>query len=149
MSRKYSYIFSKLVENDTDIVGHIAYALYKSDKVNYIENFKESNKREPTDEDLDAFHSVSSQIESVRKYRFVAAHILRDFLDNSLDESIEKIEQDCANRHAEILKDVIKPLLPKKKSTTFWHGVLQSVAGAFIFALIVAAFVFIKNYKGA
>ncbi len=149
MSRKYSYIFSKLVENDTDIVGHIAYALYKSDKVNYIENFKESNKREPTDEDLDAFHSVSSQIESVRKYRFVAAHILRDFLDNSLDESIEKIEQDCANRHAEILKDVIKPLLPKKKSTTFWHGVLQSVAGAFIFAIIVAAFVFIKNYKGA
>lgn len=29
MSRKYSYIFSKLVENDSDIVGHIAYALYK------------------------------------------------------------------------------------------------------------------------
>lgn len=149
MSRKYSYIFSKLVEDDTDIVGHIAYALYKSDKVNYIESFKDSNKREPTDEDLDAFHSVSSQIESVRKYRFIAAHILSDFLDNSLDESIEKIEQDCANRHAEILKEVIKPLVPKKKSTAFWHGVWQSVAGAFIFALIVAAFVFIKSYKGA
>lgn len=149
MSRKYSYIFSKLVENDADIVGHIAYALYKSDKVNYIENFKESNKREPTDEDLDAFHSVSSQIESVKKYRFIAAHILRDFMDNSLEESIENIEQECNSRHAEIIRDVIKPLLPKKKSTVFWHGVLQSVAGAFIFALIVAAFVFIKSYKGA
>lgn len=149
MSRRYSYIFSKLVGDDSDIVGHIAYALYKTDKVSYIERFKESNKRDPTDEDLDAFHSVSSQEESVQKYRFVAAHILRDFLDNSLKESIENIERDCNSRHAEILRDVIRPLLPKKKSTLFWHGVLQSVAGAFIFALIVAAFVFIKSYKGA
>lgn len=149
MSRKYSYIFSRMVENDADIVGHIAYALYKSDKINYIEHFKEAQKEEPTDDDLDAFHDVSSQPDSVKKYRFVAAHILRDFLDNSLEESIENMEKDCNDRHADILRDVIKPLLPKKKSTVFWHGVLQSVAGAFIFALIVAAFVFIKSYKGA
>lgn len=149
MSRKYSFIFSRIVKDDSDIVGHIAYALYKSDKVNYIENFKESNKREPTDEDLDAFHSVSSQYESIRKYRFIASHILKEFLDDTLEESIDNIEQECNERHADILKEVIQPLLPKKKWTIFWHGVLQSVAGAFIFALIVAAFVFIKNYKGA
>lgn len=149
MSRKYSFIFSRIVKDDSDIVGHIAYALYKSDKVNYIENFKESNKREPTDEDLDAFHSVSSQYESIRKYRFIASHILKDFLDDTLEESIDNIEEECNERHADILRDVINPLLPKKKWTLFWHGVLQSVAGAFIFALIVAAFVFIKNYKGA
>lgn len=149
MSRKYSFIFSRIVKDDSDIVGHIAYALYKSDKVNYIENFKESNKREPTDEDLDAFHSVSSQYESIRKYRFIASHILKEFLDDTLEESINNIEQECNERHADILKEVIQPLLPKKKWTVFWHGVLQSVAGAFIFALIVAAFVFIKSYKGA
>jgi len=148
MSRKYSYIFSRLVENDSDIVGHIAYALYKSDKVNYIEHFKESHKQEPTEEDLDAFHDVSSQPDSVKKYRFVAAHILSGFLDSSLEESLENIEKDCNERHAEIIKEVMEPLLPKKKSTLFWHGVLQSVAGAFIFALIVAAFVFIKTYNG-
>ncbi len=149
MSRKYSFIFSRLVENDADIVGHIAYALYKSDKINYIEHFKETRKSDPTEEDLAAFHDVSSQSESVKKYRFVAAHILRDFLDNSLEESIEKMERDCNERHADVLKDVIQPLLPKNKSTIFWHGVFQSVAGAFIFALIVAAFVFIKSYEGA
>lgn len=149
MSRKYSFIFSRMVENDADIVGHIAYALYKSDKINYIEHFKESQKKDPTEDDLNAFHDVSSQSESVKKYRFVAAHILRDFLDNSLEESLEEIERDCNDRHADILKEVIQPLLPKKKSTIFWHGVFQSVAGAFLFALIVAAFVFIKSYKGA
>ncbi|MCM1066426.1 MAG: hypothetical protein NC418_02495 [Muribaculaceae bacterium] len=149
MSRKYSYIFSRLVENDSDIVGHIAYALYKSDKVNYIEHFKEANKRDPSEDDLTAFHDVSSQPDSVKKYRFVASHILRGFLDSTLEDSLESIENDCNERHAEIIKDVITPLLPKKKSTIFWHGVLQSVAGAFIFALIVAAFVFIKSYEGA
>lgn len=115
MSRKYSYIFSRIVEDDSDIVGHIAYALYKSDKVNYIEHFKETHKEEPTEDDLRAFHDVSSQPDSVKKYRFVAAHILSDFLDNSLDESIEEMEKSCNERHADILKEIIKPLLPKKK----------------------------------
>lgn len=62
-----------------------------------------------------------------RKYSYIFSRIVEDDSD--------------------ILKEIIKPLLPKKKSTIFWHGVLQSVAGAFIFALIVATFVFIKSYK--
>lgn len=149
MERKYSNIFSLLVRNQSDIVGHIAYALYKYEKSNYIEHFKSGNNRNPTDDELHTFHDISSQPDSVHKYRFVASNILSRFIDNSLQDSIHGIEQSCYARHSAILRDVITPLLPKKKSTIFWHGVLQSVAGAFIFALIVAAFVFIKNYEGA
>ena len=115
MSRKYSFIFSSLVENESDIVGHIAYALYKSDKVKYIQSFKDNNSTDPTEEDLCAFHSVSSQEDSIKKYRIVASLILKDFLDETLDESIREIEDECNNRHLELIKDVMTPLLPKKK----------------------------------
>lgn len=40
MSRKYNYIYSKLVEDRYDLAGHIAYALYKQDKIEYIANYK-------------------------------------------------------------------------------------------------------------
>ena len=116
MSRKYSFIFSSLVENESDIVGHIAYALYKSDKVKYIQSFKDNNGTDPTEEDLCAFHSVSSQEDSIKKYRIVASLILKDFLDETLDESIREIEDECNNRHLELIKDVMTPLLPNSSN---------------------------------
>ena len=64
MERKYSNIFSLLVRNQSDIVGHIAYALYKSEKANYIEHFCAINNRKPTDDELSIFHDISSQPDS-------------------------------------------------------------------------------------
>ena len=47
MSRKYNFIYSKLVDDKDDIVGHIAYSLYKNEKIEFIEAFKKENSREP------------------------------------------------------------------------------------------------------
>lgn len=41
MARNYNYIYSQLVEDRKDIVGHIAYALYKEDKIAFIGRYKE------------------------------------------------------------------------------------------------------------
>ena len=37
MQRNYNFIYSKLVEKDSDLIGHIAYSLYKKSKIEYIE----------------------------------------------------------------------------------------------------------------
>ena len=53
MPRKYNYIYKLLVEDRGDIIGHIAYALYKEDKIEYINKFKEEhNNNEPTEDDF-------------------------------------------------------------------------------------------------
>lgn len=38
MKRNYNTIYSKRVANETDIVGHVAYSLYKESKIEYIKN---------------------------------------------------------------------------------------------------------------
>ena len=149
MARKYSEIFSLIVRDQSDLIGHIAYGLYKDEKAKYIGHFKETNGREPSDAELDLFHDISCQKDKIIKYRFIASNILRSFIDESLIETIEQAEQDCVERHADVLREVIKPLQPATKKEVFLHGVLQSIAGAFAFSLIVAAFMFIKEYKGA
>ena len=148
MERRYCKIYSLIVEGESDITGHIAYSLYKSDKAKYIDHFIKTKGRNPTDEDLEAFHDIKSQPDCVRNYRLVASYIIGSFIDNSLSESIRNAEKDCQDRHADILRDVIKPLQPPSKTRMFWHGVLQSIVGAFFFALIVAAFMFIKSNRG-
>ncbi len=147
MPRIYNFIYSKLVEGNNDVVGHIAYSLYKSDKIKFIDGFKKENNREPDETELKTFHSISNQQDSIDRYRLAAANILRDFMNNTLQESIQNIERECYENHAQILSKIVEPLRPAKRSTIFWHGVLQGVVGAFIFALIVAAFAFIKTYN--
>ena len=44
MAKKYCSIYSKLVQSEGDMVGHIAYSLYKAEKVRYIKEQKESMK---------------------------------------------------------------------------------------------------------
>jgi len=59
MRRNYDSIYSKLVEKDADLTGHVAYSLYKRDKIEYIEKQKELGKT-PTDADLVPFNEFSS-----------------------------------------------------------------------------------------
>lgn len=143
MSRKYNNIYSKLVEDETDIVGHIAYALYKSDKIKYIENSKaKNNGAELSEDDLVPFHDISSMDESIERYKIQALQILQRFLDNVLKESAEDIKEEYIRSHNEHIEKIVK-----KYSQKWWQNVIWSVLAAFVFALIVAAFAFINSYQ--
>lgn len=150
MARTYNYIYKKLVEDETDIVGHVAYALYKADKIKFIEDFKaKNNGRELGEMDLKPFHDISCLDTSIARYKTQALQVLQAFLHNTLDETTKQIEEDVIKRHKQSLSEIIEPIKPKRKWTLFWHGVAQSIAGAFFFALMVAAFAFIKTYSAS
>jgi hypothetical protein len=147
MSRNYNYIYSKLVENEYDILGHIAYALYKQQKVAHIEEFKKDYGRQPTDQELIQFNKFSTSQASIDGYRIKAERILQTFTDNILEETMIDIENDCKKNQSEILKEIIQPLSPPSKWNKFFNGVLQSIVGAFMFSLILALFVLINQTK--
>ena len=57
MARRYNFIYKQLVEKESDILGNIAYSLYKADKIKFIEDFKAKNGgKEPTEADFQPFH---------------------------------------------------------------------------------------------
>lgn len=100
MARKYNYIYSLLVEGRADIIGHIAYALYKEDKISFIEKFKEEHEdMEPTEADLEQFNNFSSTQSQLDKYKLVSTAILQTFLDNSLDETKRDLEETICRNH--------------------------------------------------
>lgn len=146
MARNYNFIYEKLVTNEQDVVGHVAYALYKSSKIEYIEKYKqEHNGQTPSESDLKPFHDISCTQSSIDRYRTKALEITGNFLDITLSESIKQIEHDLMTDQEQRLKGIIEPMKPASKWRRFWSGVFQSVLGAFFFAIIVAAFVFITT----
>lgn len=110
MARDYNYIYSKLVEDENDIVGHIAYSLYKSEKVSYISKFKEEHKREPNEDELKPFHDVTCMPSQLDGYRLKATTLLQLFLGYTAEERIKELEDGIKNDHVEILRGVVKEI---------------------------------------
>lgn len=140
--RQYNFIYRELVEDDNDIVGHIAYSLYKSDKIKFIEKFKAKHGQEPAEDDLRQFHEVCCIQSNIDRYKMQAISILQQFMSDTLASTTKQIEEDYKKAQDKHLADIVAPLVPK-----FWWSVWQSIIGAFVFALIVAAFAFIKTYN--
>ena len=73
MERKFNNIYRKLVDDEFDIGGHIAYSLYKADKECFIEDFKKRNDGQiPKEDDLLPFHNVSCLEPGLVRYKLMA-----------------------------------------------------------------------------
>jgi hypothetical protein len=90
--RPYNFIYEKLVSAPDDIVGMIAYSLYKKEKVEYIRNFATQYGMAPEEQDLQSFHVSSNTQARLSGYRVQAKEIAREFLEIALEEKVEEIE---------------------------------------------------------
>lgn len=146
MSRQYNFIYSKLVESETDIIGHIAYSLYKTDKIDFINEFKRNNEKDPEEEDFNLFHLTLGGEGQLERYKMEANLILQNFCNNTLETTIKEIEKIKEANIRSSLKEIVHELNPKT-----WKSILSNIAysfvGAFLLAILGAAFVFIKTYN--
>ena len=65
-------VFGKLVNDDDDIVGLVAYALYKQNKIDWRRAFEAEHGRAPKDEEFAAYIVGENTPRRVATYRFLA-----------------------------------------------------------------------------
>ena len=92
--KQFNYIYSKLVSDDTDILGHIAYSLYKGEKVEYLEKLARK-KDADTHKALDHFHQISCLDSTLERYKLQAQTILLDYLNEVLKNADQAYEHIC------------------------------------------------------
>lgn len=143
MQRNYNYIYKKLVNDEADMIGHIAYSLYKKHKIEYIDKMKNEGK-ELTDEELKPFNDISSVDSSIQSYRKQAEIILQEFSNDVLSESIEGLQVEAVKNQSDILRDIVSPITPK-----FWDDVKSGIVSSFIFSLILTLIALIIYWKGS
>lgn len=126
-------IYSKLVEDDNDILGVLAYALYKRQKFEFIANYNAKHQKAPEAADFARFNEFSMSELQLKSYVNAARTLAKDFLNKSLaDEAaeLEKFYKEEADRKI------------RRAKPSFWFGVWQGVVASFIFAIIVGTLVF-------
>ena len=133
--RKFSQMYQLLVEGEDDILGHIAYSVYKQHKMDKIRRFVDKEGRSPTDEDLASFMENAESENQCRFYKERALSLAREFLNISLSETVNKIEKDLKDRYdaseQELSRDYSRRL--KDSIHGYWYGVGQSLLASFLF----------------
>lgn len=153
---RYNFIYSRLVTQPNDIIGIIAYARYKQQKIEWIGKFKADHAdADPTEADLKPFHAVTNTDTSINGYRLQAKEILDEFISKSIAQASQEIE----DTYADVMKSELhnidgrianaaRPVLTEFKQTVqaemkaeapgFWNGVVQNVIANFVILIITA-----------
>lgn len=136
-------MFPTLVDSENDIVGQIAYSLYKKHKSEFLSSLD----RDPTDDELIAFKKSCQTEAAVELYRAKAEEILMEFSRNTLSEHAKEIEDSINQDHLTLIKRVVDPIKPKRWQS-YAHAVAQSVVSAIVIAIGYAMLVFYFENQG-
>lgn len=143
MPKKFNFIYEELVTDRNDILGHIAYSIYKQDKIDFIKS-KNQSGIEFGDEVIQSFHEISSSDSSIESYKMKAEIVMQAFFQNTISEISIDMEEKLKDNHIGLLKETIRPL-----TSGFLKNVFAGLISAFIFALILAAIAFIIQFQGS
>lgn len=143
MPKEFNFIYDKLVDDRNDILGHIAYSIYKQDKIDFIKSKKDGDQ-EVTDATLKPFHEISSSDSSVESYKMKADIVMQAFFENTISSIYSDIESEIRDNYKKEIREVVRPL-----TSSFWKSVWAGLLSAFIFALILAAIAFILQFQNS
>lgn len=162
-SHKYNFIYEKLVPDNNDIVGLIAYGIYKRKKIEFIKQYiAENDGTDPGESIIHDFHMASLQ--HIDGYRLEASKLSLDFArtywdgflqetENELNDAKQDLDEEYENRCTReierlnreneerklIFEQKVGLLKPK-----FWYGVAQSIVASLL-VLFVVFFLFVAT----
>lgn len=138
MAGAYNYIYKKLVEDDNDILGIIAYGIYKKHKIEFIDKIKKEQGRTPTDEECRSFFAFSTTEMQLDSYRNQAETLLSEAVGNIAREEIVEFEKEMLKNY----KEEISSCMPSNLKT-FWLSAFAGIVSTLLFTIIASVFYFI------
>ncbi len=139
------FVYKKLVKNENDILGIIAFGLYKKQELLWIESFK--NKK-PTKNDYLNFYRIISTNQQLMGYKEKATEITEILLKTVYENELQQIKEQSENELIDIQNLLDKQYEEdfereiKRFKPSFWKGVWQSVIGSFFFILLIGVLFF-------
>lgn len=88
----YNYIFQDLVRDENDLIGAIAYSIYKRRKIEWLKTYKEEHGIEPPPEHMHVFNSTSLQ--QMEGYKAQAHDVMDEFMKSAGAQMYDEISQE-------------------------------------------------------
>ena len=136
--RYYSDIHTKLVADENDLVGLIAYGLYKQEKLSYIEKYKnEHGGRKPTNLEIEQYTKTAEL--HIESYKEIASSRINQIFEMLYKEQADRLEHEYL--------DKTKETLDKLQPHGWWYGFFQGIASSFAFTLFLGMVILLLLYS--
>lgn len=89
---QYNWVYDDLVQGPNDVVGALAYVLYKQQKIAFLNKIHADHNREPTSEELNSFHTYTRLPETQQGFMDRAAALADEFLEVALETKLQQAE---------------------------------------------------------
>lgn len=119
--------YSTLVEDPNDLVGLIAYSLYKRDKLDFVERHRANHGCTPTTGDFRVLYQLVNTPGQIEALRTRSATLLEQVTEVVLEEAVQQMEQDYKAKLVAELK------VPK----SFWRAVGENLVANIVAAGLV------------
>ncbi len=138
MGKQFNFIYSQLVRANDDLVGLIAYGIYKKQKIEFIEKMKSDTGHDPTEAECQAFYSTSTTDSQLKYYRTQAETMISETISSIAQEELTNFEREMHKNY----QSEIKSCIPSNWSS-FGFSVLAGVISTLVFTVIAGIFYFI------
>lgn len=126
--------YSTLVEDPYDLVGLIAYSLYKREKLDFLETRQAKHGSVPTPDELLVFYQLVNMPGQVEALRTRSATLLEQVTEVVLEEAVQQMEQDY---QVKLMAELKKP---KSFSRAVTENVVANIVAAGLVTLAVVLF---------
>lgn len=120
--------YGTLVKDEGDMVGHVAYALYKRDKLSFIQAVRDEKGRAPTDEEVWAFIVSSNLGLRIDAYRSEAEQALQVLSGELLQGAAEELGRQYQQELTQQLQ----------KAKSFFRAVAESLLANLLAVAVIA-----------
>lgn len=153
METKYNTVYQTLVgdidKEEANIIGIVAYALYKADKIGFIVDYRNKNSGTmPSIEEINSYCQHLCTGNHLERYKKDARETLGIWLNDRFKDSVTEVENACNARNAAQLdaalererphiKDIVDESI-NKSDKGYLYGLTQSILGAALYTIIIA-----------
>jgi len=127
--------YSLYVEDEADLIGLVAYSLYKQHKIAFLKNEHKRTNKPAAPEIVKAFCDAYSEPNQVSLLREKAESLLEEMNEELLNEAVHGLNTEYDKRLKRELKE----------GTPFWKSVRYSVAGNIATGIVFASMIWVAN----
>ncbi|AMC34075.1 hypothetical protein [Janthinobacterium sp. B9-8] len=121
---QYSWVYKELVQGPDDVVGALAYVLYKQQKIAFLEKINTDLNREPSEDELRSFHTYTLLPETLQGFTDRAEALADQFLEIALATKLQQAE--TLLRQSVTVEEVKRAALDTSREVNNAKQVLES-----------------------
>lgn len=132
-------IVNRMVSDEKDVPGMIAYYSYKMHKIRYCQQIESKHERPPNEDEINHFLLMMDDCQ-IKKLRNEADFFLKEFTmisaGNIINDEVTKAKIEIEETEAKNNKE-LKMALSVAKQPGYFYGVSQGIVANFLFILLI------------